>query len=85
MGPAAGVVSAIFLAFGGAVSYRMHLLLGLFQIPESQVVTGAVQVNSPNESGAAIDLSSCSAFSLASQTASCCSAASTCAPGGQPR
>ena len=36
----------------------MHLLLGLFQIPESQVVTGAVQVNSPNnESGAAIDLS----------------------------
>mmetsp|Transcript_15068 Transcript_15068/g.50755 ORF Transcript_15068/g.50755 Transcript_15068/m.50755 type:complete len:388 (-) Transcript_15068:167-1330(-) len=57
MGPAAGVVSAIFLAFGGAVSYRMHLLLGLFQIPESQVVTGAVQVNSPNESGAAIDLS----------------------------
>lgn len=136
MGPAAGVVSAIFLAFGGAVSYRMHLLLGLFQIPESQVVTGAVQVNSPNESGAAIDLSrrnprprgarflllrgtthgfffrlnpgsaahaharavrggggggyqrladvergsSCSAFSLASQTASCCSAASTCAP-----
>ena len=41
----------------GAVSYRMHLLLGLFQIPESQVVTGAVQVNSPNESGAAIDLS----------------------------
>jgi len=56
MGAAAGVVSLIFVAFFFSVTMRMHRLLHLFQIPEMQLVTGAVQVNAPNMRGAAVDL-----------------------------
>jgi hypothetical protein len=56
MGAAATVVTLIFLAFFASVSARMHRLLHLFEIPEMQLVTGAVQVNAPNMRGTAVDL-----------------------------
>lgn len=56
MGAAATVVTLIFVAFFVSVSARMHRLLLLFEIPELQLVTGAVQVNAPNMRGAAVDL-----------------------------
>jgi hypothetical protein len=56
MGAAATVVTLIFIGFFAAVSSRMHKLLHLFEIPELQLVTGAVQVNAPHMRGAAVDL-----------------------------
>jgi len=56
MGAAAGVVSLIFFTFGVAVVQRMHRLFHLFEIHESEIVTGAVHVNAPNMRGAAVDL-----------------------------
>jgi len=46
MGAAAFVVSVIFLSFAVTVGVRLHYMFDQFGIPEDQLVTGAVQINS---------------------------------------
>jgi len=57
MGAAAFVVSIIFVVFALAVAARLNSMLRLFDIPDTQLVTGAVQVNASNMPSAAVDLS----------------------------
>ena len=54
MGAAASVVTAIFLSFFAAVASRLSQMHTRFEIPGSQVVTGAARIQG---AGAVIDLS----------------------------
>jgi uncharacterized membrane protein len=58
MGPAAGFVTTVFLAFAVCVAVGMNRMASVFEIPEDEVVTGATKIchATASGSGAPIDL-----------------------------
>ena len=55
MGPAAGIVTCVFISFGACVALGMNRMASIFHIPEEDLVTGSMRVqNDPG--GAPIDL-----------------------------
>ena len=71
MGPAAGAVTSVFLAFIFCVTVGMNRMAQIFDIPEEDIVTGAMRVHNPSAKGAQVDLALLSPGSKQGVEASC--------------